>query len=157
MNDSTPKDFDFIIGTWQVQHRRLNRRLCACDAWTEFTGTTETRRVLGGFGNLEDNYLALPDGAYHAIAFRSYDPATQQWSIWWLDGRFPHRLDPPVVGAFLGPIGTFYADDQLDGRPIRVRFIWNATNPERPLWEQAFSDDGGRQWETNWSMSFSRV
>jgi hypothetical protein len=24
-------------------------------------------------------------------------------------------------------------------------------------WEQAFSDDGGATWETNWTMDFARV
>jgi len=41
------------------------------------------------------------------------------------------------------------------GKPIRVRYLWNATTT--PHWEQAFSDDGGRSWETNWTMDFTKA
>ena len=58
-----PDDFDFIIGDWRVRHRRLKTRLAGCDEWIEFEGTSTTRRILGGFGNLEDNALDLPEGA----------------------------------------------------------------------------------------------
>jgi len=97
----------------------------------------------------------MPDGTYRAIAIRSYDAAARAWSIWWLDGRFPGRIDVPVVGHFVDGIGTFHADDVLAGTPIRIRFTWTATDPTRPRWEQAFSADGGATWETNWTMEFS--
>jgi hypothetical protein len=83
-----------------------------------------------GFGNVEDNVLRFPDGEVRAAAFRSFDPATGTWSIWWLDGRNPHNLDVPVVGRFAGHLGVFYADDTLNGAPVKIRFRWNA-NPRR--------------------------
>ncbi len=150
-------DFDFEFGHWIVHHRRLNRRLCGCTDWTEFTGRSSTRPILGGNGNLEDNELHLPEGVYRAIALRSYDPAKRQWAIWWLDARQPHALDVPVVGCFTGSVGMFFAKDTLDGRPIKVRFCWNARAPQAPTWEQAFSADGGATWETNWTMQFNRA
>ena len=88
---------------------------------------------------------------------RSFDPETRAWSIWWLDGRNPHRLDPPVVGGFTGTTGVFLTDDMLDGRPIKVRFIWTVEPGRNPTWEQAFSPDGGATWETNWTMEFVRA
>ena len=50
---------------------------------------------------------------------------------------------------------TFYADDQFKGKPIRVRYLWNASTT--PHWEQAFSNDGGKTWETNWEMDFTQM
>lgn len=151
-----PHDFDFILGDWRVRHRRLNARLSGCTEWTAFEGLSSTRATLGGFGNVEDNLLHFPDGDVRAIAMRSFDPATGTWAIWWLDGRHPHRLDVPVVGRFSGGVGVFLADDTLDGRPIRVRFIWRPNGGDRPTWEQAFSPDAGATWETNWTMEFTR-
>jgi hypothetical protein len=149
-------DFDFILGDWQVRHRRLNARLTGCTEWTEFRGTSSTRNILGGLGNVEDNVLDFPEGQVRAAALRSFDLASQTWSIWWLDGRAPHRLDVPVIGAFAEGRGTFFANDVLAGRPIQVRFLWHSNLGGDPHWEQAFSADGGVRWETNWTMEFQR-
>lgn len=160
MSDSrpvtAPAGFDFIIGDWRVRHRRLNSRLTGCTEWTEFLGESSTRKILGGLGNVEDNILFFPEGQVRAAAFRSFDPKTGAWSIWWLDGRAPHHLDVPVIGTFAEHVGVFYAQDMLDGRPIKVRFTWHANPGGNPQWAQAFSDDEGRSWETNWTMEFQR-
>ncbi len=157
MTASGADGFDFIIGDWRVHHRRLRQRLAGCREWLEFEGTSTTRKILGGFGNLEDNALELPDGPYRAVAMRSFDPTTALWAIWWLDGRMPHQLDVPVIGGFDDGIGLFHADDMLDGRPIKVRFTWTPLDENAARWEQAFSDDGGNTWETNWTMGFVRM
>ncbi len=149
-------DFDFFIGRWRVHHRRLNERLARCNAWTEFEGHCETRKILGGFGNMDDNFLDLPGDPYRAVTLRTYNAETQQWSIWWLDGRRPGSLDRPVVGGFENGRGTFYTDDEFNGRPIRVRFLWSRPAKDSPQWEQAFTADGGANWETNWIMNFTR-
>jgi len=149
-------DFDFFIGHWQVTHRRLKERLAGCSEWDEFGGTTLTQKILGGLGNMDDNTLDLPGGAYRAVTLRTFDPQAAHWSIWWLDGRQPGQLDAPMVGRFDDEgIGIFYANDHFNGRPIRVRFLWSHRGLPRPRWEQAFSADGGVTWETNWVMEFS--
>jgi hypothetical protein len=149
-------DFDFVLGDWTVAHRRLAARLVGSQEWVEFRGTMSTRAILGGAGNIEDNLLDLPGGAYRAVAVRSFDAASGTWAIWWLDGRAPHQLDVPVVGDFVNGVGTFFADDTIDGRPVRVRFVWSRQSADALRWEQAFSADGGRTWEVNWTMAFAR-
>jgi hypothetical protein len=158
METSTPSsDFDFLMGTWIVRHRRLKERLAGCDDWDEFEGRIAAQKLLGGQANVDDNLLDLPRGQYRAASIRSYDPEKRLWSIWWLDSRSPGILDPPVVGAFVDGVGSFYGDASMAGRPIRVRFLWTDTGSARPHWEQAFSADGGETWETNWTMDFART
>ncbi|AXK72053.1 DUF1579 domain-containing protein [Lysobacter sp. TY2-98] len=153
---NAPTDFDFVIGDWHVTHRRLKERLANCTEWVEFDGEMSTRAVLGGFGNIEDNLLKFPEGEFRAVALRSYDASKGTWSIWWLDGRFPDRVDVPVVGRFENGVGTFFANDMFGDMPIVIRFIWSKTNADHLRWEQAFSADGGASWETNWTMDFRR-
>ncbi|MDC0659820.1 DUF1579 domain-containing protein [Leisingera sp. SS27] len=154
---STSRDFDFETGRWNVRHRRLKERLTGCREWEEFQGTSETRAVLGGNGNVEDNLLNFPGGAYRAIALRSFDPASGTWAIWWLSANAPHQLDVPVVGRFEDGTGSFFAEDTLRGEPVSIRFLWLQTDTETPRWEQAMSRDGGKTWETNWTMDFTRA
>lgn len=149
-------DFDFEFGHWRVKHRRLGTRLADADDWEEFEGISETRPVLGGNGNVEDNVLHIGSGTYRAIALRSFDQVNRTWAIWWLDNRAPHNLDVPVVGRFENGVGTFLADDVLDGRAVRLRFQWLRTDTDNPRWEQALSDDWGESWEINWTMDFQR-
>jgi hypothetical protein len=152
------RDFDFFVGTWRVHHRQLKRRLAGCAEWIEFGGTAVARPLLDGAANFDDNLLELPSGAYRAVTLRAFDANTNQWSIWWLDGRSPlGPLDPPVRGGFQHGIGTFYADDSFEGKPIRMRFIWSRMARGSCQWEQAFSNDRGLHWETNWIMNFTRT
>lgn len=149
-------DFDFFIGSWLVAHRRLKDRLAGSNEWVEFEGVCVTQKMLGGLGNIDDNFLDMPGGAYRAVTLRSYNTETRQWSIWWLDGRYPGILDTPVVGHFENGVGTFYANDKHAGKPIRVRFLWTMPERDEPRWEQAFCPDAGATWETNWVMNFTR-
>ncbi|HEV2678538.1 MAG TPA: DUF1579 domain-containing protein [Aliidongia sp.] len=149
-------DFDFLIGRWRVHHRVLKRG--SDREWVEFEGTSATRPVMGGLGNVEDNVLAYPAGTYRAAALRSFDAKSGQWSIWWLDGRSPlGPLDPPVRGNFHDGVGTFYSDDVVDGKPSRTRYVWSKITKASCQWEQATSADGGATWTTNWVMNFKRV
>jgi hypothetical protein len=149
-------DFDFLFGSWTVTHRRLKERLVGCEDWEEFGGTCMAYPILGGAGNVDDNVVDLPAGRYRASSFRSFDTTSGTWAIWWLDQRNPHAVDVPVIGSFRDGVGKFLASDTLNGRPITVRFQWSDTQSELPIWEQAFSVDGGSIWETNWVMQFQR-
>lgn len=147
--------FDFLHGRWKVRHRKLKARLAGSTEWIEFPGTLDVKPFLGGAGNIDENVLDDPAGRYLATSIRVFSPATQAWSIYWVDGRGT-GLDKPVVGRFDGKVGHFYTDDELGRRPIRVRFIYEDLTPTAARWSQAFSPDGGQSWETNWTMDFTR-
>lgn len=149
-------DFSFQTGDWRVRHRKLLTRLADAADWVEFSGTCRAFEILAGEGNVEDQFLEDPSGGYRAATFRRRDPQTGEWSIWWHDGRSGH-LDPPVRGGFENGVGTFFAEDRFEGRPIQVRFIWSEMTSTHARWDQAFSIDGGATWEVNWIMAFERV
>lgn len=149
-------DFDFLIGEWSVRHRRLERRLAQNTNWIEFAGRASARKILDGLGNIDEMPINLPTGPYHGATLRLFNPSTERWSIHWMDSRNP-GLDPPMFGRFNDGRGVFYGDDTFEGRSIRVRFIWDVLSPAACRWEQAFSADQERSWETNWTMDFTRV
>jgi len=150
-------DFDFLRGDWRVHHRFL--RVKEDDRkWLDADGTASHRELMDGRANLEEYTINAPSGAYRAVALRSYDPKTKQWAIWWIDGRDPlGALDPPVKGGFDNGVGTFYSDGTIGGKPARTRVIYSHTTPTSARWEQAYSPDTGKTWETNWIMTFTRA
>jgi hypothetical protein len=148
-------DFDFLRGEWHVHHRRLKPD---SREWVEFDGTSSNRPLMDGRANVEEHMLDAPSRAYRAIGLRAYEPKTGQWSIWWLDGRYPSGpLDPPVKGRFENGVGAFYSDyTDKGGKPMRVRYMWSHITPTAARWEQALSSDAGKTWATNWIMEFRR-
>ena len=150
-------DFDFLLGDWRVRHRYLRVKENSRQ-WLDVDGTASHRELMGGRANVEEHMINVPDGAYRAVALRSYDPKASLWSIWWLDGRTPHGdLDPPVQGRFENGVGTFYGDTTINGKPMRVRFVWSQITATSARWEQAYSSDAGKTWETNWTMDFTKM
>jgi hypothetical protein len=145
------------MGIWNCRHRYLVKRLADCHDWIEFDGPFAARKILDGFGNIDEGDINLPGDRYRGVSLRTYDPEANQWSIYWLDSRQPGRLFPPVRGGFDKGIGTFHGDDEFAGRPIRVRLIWSRITEKSARWEQAFSTDEGNSWETNWFMDFTRL
>ncbi len=154
--EATATDFDFWFGSWDVRNRWLRRRLAGSDDWEEFDATVVARPLLDGVGN-EDEFRTDHAGGFIGMSFRFFDPERRRWSIYWADSRRPGELDPPVFGTFSGDVGMFEGEDVYRGRPILVRFTWTGVTTPTPRWEQAFSDDGGRTWETNWVMDFTRA
>ena len=149
--------FDNRAGKWVTHHRRLKERLAGSHEWVEFDGTQTEWALMDGYANTDENVFKMPSGEYRGVTLRSYDPKTGEWSIWWLDGRIPGEIDTPVKGRFQNGVGTFYSNDTLRGKPVRVRFTWSQITPTSAHWEQAFSPDGGKTWETNWTTDFRRA
>jgi hypothetical protein len=38
-----------------------------------------------------------------------------------------------------------------------VRYLWEVRSPKECHWEQAFSTDEGKTWETNWTIDSTRM
>ncbi|WP_194927286.1 DUF1579 domain-containing protein [Catenulispora pinisilvae] len=156
--DDGRHDFDFLAGTWHVRHRKLaDMADPECREWVEFDGVHWLRQTLGGLGNVDNQTLAMPNGAHEGMSLRLFDPETRLWNIWWAATGNPGHLEPPVSGRWDGTHGEFRGPDSVGGKPIEVRFTWDVFDADTARWEQAFSFDEGDSWVHNWRMSFTRV
>ncbi len=155
------RDFDFLFGHWHIANRRLVRRLQGCTEWESFDAASTAHPLPGGIGNFDEFNPGSWRAGFIGMSLRIFNPATQLWSIYWLENQTGGLdasgcLQAPVVGRFVDGIGIFECDDMLDGRKIRVRYTWSNITADSARWEQAMSDDSGQSWECNWVMEMSR-
>jgi len=150
------EDFDFFIGSWKGHQRRLRERLKGSQSWEEFESVSVVRKMLGGLGNFDEVTMQRASGEMRGVTVRLFNPETRQWSIYWADS-IGATLGAPMVGEFKDGVGVFYDYEPFEGKQIFSRFLWTHDSPDTCRWEQAFSQDGGATWETNWTMDFTRL
>ncbi|MET3130844.1 hypothetical protein AAKU55_001102 [Oxalobacteraceae bacterium GrIS 1.11] len=156
------RDFDFLAGPWLIDNRRLLKRLQDNHEWESFDATMHNQALPGGIGNYDDFIAEQWRPGFVGMSLRLFNPQTRLWSIYWLDNKTAGlngagTLLPPVVGKFEHGIGVFECDDELDDKPIRVRYTWSDITPDSACWEQAMSPDQGKTWEMNWHMRMRKV
>ena len=151
------RDFNWEIGTWRSTVQVLADPLSESpDEWLQFTGTSTVRPLQDRRANVVEFEVSGPAGRIDALNLRLYEPQAQRWSLTFVNMR-DGLLTPAVYGGFRNGVGEFYGDDQLGGRPIKVRFLISRTSQDEARFEQAFSADGGTTWETNWIAVDHRI
>jgi hypothetical protein len=148
-----PHDFCFLNGEWTVTHRKLRERLRNCSDWDVFTASCRHDSWCDGVVSVDE--FDFPGTQSKGCSIRNLDVAAERWTIHWTTSR-TGTLFPPVHGGFDGDYGEFYGTDVEGEKPVLARFVWSGRVSGSPRWEQAFSTDGGRTWETNWIMEFAR-
>ncbi|HKF21720.1 MAG TPA: hypothetical protein VKE93_09130 [Candidatus Angelobacter sp.] len=149
-------DFDFEIGTWKTQLKRLVHPLTGSTTWVECHGITTVRPVWNGRANLLELEADCPGGHFQGLNLRLYNPSSHQWSLNFVnssDGTFTQ----PTIGEFKDGRGEFFDQEMLNGRAILVRFVISEITADSCRFEQAFSADGGKTWEVNWVATDTRI
>jgi hypothetical protein len=149
-------DFDFEIGSWKTQLRRRLRPLTGSTTWVEYQGTTVVRKIWNGRANLVELEVDGPPGHIEGLSLRLYNPESRQWSLNYSNSA-SGTMSQPVIGEFKNGRGEFFGQDFLNGRAILVRFIISDITPDSCHFEQSFSDDGGKTWESNWIATDTRT
>jgi hypothetical protein len=149
-------DFDFEIGTWKTELRRLEDPLTGSTSWVEYEGKSVVRKVWGGRANLVELDVEGPTARIEGLSLRLYNPQSHQWSLNFANSRLG-TLAPPVIGEFRDGRGEFHGQTAVDGRVVYVRFIITNLTPDTWRFEQSFSADGGSTWEPNWIAIDTRL
>jgi hypothetical protein len=150
-------DFDFEIGTWKTDLKRLAHPLTGSQEWIQCHGTTVVRNVWSGRANLVELVADCAGGRhFEGLNLRLYNPVSQQWTLNFSNAA-AGTLSQPTVGGFKNGRGEFYDQETFNGRSILVRFVITPLNADACRFEQSFSDDGGKTWELNWVATDTRV
>jgi len=149
-------DFDFNLGTWRTHIERLQHPLAGSKVWVAMDGTVVVRKVWGGKAQIEE---VEADGAgehFESLTLFLYNPQAHQWSINFASSR-EGTLAQPAIGEFRAGRGEFVDQESYKGRAVLLRVVWSDVKEGSHRFEQAFSEDGGRTWETNFIATLTRV
>ena len=122
----------------------------------EYDGISDVTPLWNGRANLIEVQVEGPAGRLEGLGLRLYDPENHQWNLNWASSRDGIIGVPPTVGGFKDGGGEFLDQELLDGRDILVRNTYSNITKDGAVFEQAFSPDGGKTWEKNWMITFSR-
>lgn len=145
-------DFDFLTGEWTIVNRRFDGIYKKGRGESE--GSATVQRVLNGMGSIEQ--LRGPGGKLRGMGVRVWRPEAGVWADHWTDCQ-DGVVNPPQLGRFIEGQGVFEADDEMDGKPIKVRAFWDKITPVSCRWYQTMSADGGKTWDYGWYMDWTRV
>ena len=84
---SSNKDFDYLVGSWNIRNRTLKEPLVGSDEWEEFDATQEFRLVLLGLGNVDIFHTKFDEKPFEGLTVRLFEPQTRLWTIYWADSN----------------------------------------------------------------------
>lgn len=147
-----PGDFDFLTGEWSITLRNFDTS--GPNGNKERKASATVHRVLNGMGSIEE--LRNGDGSMWGMGVRVWHPGEQKWADHWtsaVDGM----VNPPQLGQFIDGAGVFWLDDVDDGKPVKIRAVWDQITANSCRWHQALSRDAGTTWEYGWYMDWMRT
>ena len=144
-------DFDFLTGHWRIQHRRLKHGT-KCD-WQRFESSATVYPVLDGMGSIEE--LREPDGSPMGMGIRVWRSELGQWADHWT-GADNGVVNAPQFGSFIDGEGVFVSEEEADGIKWKYRGVWDRITSDSCRWHQSASNDGGKNWDWNWWMEWTR-
>lgn len=153
--DHGQHDFDWQFGNWKIDMKRLQQPLSSSTSWTDLHGTVAVQKVWDGRANLAEINAEGPSGHLQFLSLRVFNPRSQQWTLYFARST-SGMLGTPEVGEFHDGRGEFYAQEPYRGRMILLRFVFADIGSGSSHDEQAFSQDGGKTWETNWINHLTR-
>jgi len=149
------RDFDFNFGEWNTHVSRLRNVLRGDTHWVEYEGSSDVEPVWDGRASLFELNVRGDAGEIHGLGLRLYNRSAAEWNLNWTN-RSTGILGVPTVGTFQNNRGEFMDLELVEGKQAFVRNTFTAITPSSSRFEQAFSADGGRTWETNWIMTFAK-
>ncbi len=154
--DATPHDFDFELGSWHTHLRRLLHPLTGPTTWVEYDGTSVVRPLWDGRSNVVELDVSGQAGRIVGLSLRLFDPDARTWSLNYASAA-GGGMAVPAVGGFRDGRGEFFDREEYGGRTILVRSVISQITPASYRFEQSFSADEGKTWETNWIADDTRV
>jgi hypothetical protein len=145
-----PGDFDFLSGEWRIKNRSIVN-----GTWLEYDSEATVYGILKGICSVEE--LRIPARDFSGMGLRLLDVQKREWSDFWVNAKSGVLTSPGQIGSFENGAGIFTSDYEDKGKQMKSAGVWDLITPKSCRWRQAVSADGGKTWEHNWIMDWTRV
>lgn len=146
-----PGDFDFLTGEWRIANRFLEN-----GNWIAFPGEATVTSLHGGRASIEE--LRIPARDFAGTGIRTFDVERAVWLDYWVNAKGGVIMPPGVAGVLSDGVFAFISDDvDGEGKPIKVRGVWDEITGKSHRWHQGVSRDGGATWEDGWVMQWTKA
>lgn len=147
-------DFGFALGTWRTHIQSLDKPLTGSHSWESMEGVKVSRQLWSGRAQWEEITAAGAAGRIEGGTLVIYSPESRQWTQTFVstDGM----IGTPLIGEFKNGVGEFAAPELFNGRTVLARATWSEITRASYKYEAAFSDDGGKTWETHFIAHLER-
>ena len=141
------KQLDFWVGEW-------NARWPASPGTPAGTGTNRIEKILDGCV-VSENFAGSGPQALVGKSYSTFDPKTGRWRQTWVDNQSSY-LD--FTGDFSKSGEKIFAMRATgkDGRPVELRMVFRNITPDAFDWSWERSPDGGRTWQVQWPIHYTR-
>ena len=142
----TSTDFDFLVGTWDVEHHRLVAPLTGSTEWV-VSGDSRAAGYTYLDGGVSVDEITFPSAGASGMSLRLYSADRDEWSIFWVSSH-DGRVGPPVHGRWEGESGERrcrLVGDELPqgGRPTLLRRCRRTTSRRSPRTSTSSPVPGG--------------
>jgi hypothetical protein len=140
------RQLDFWVGDWDL-------------TWPAQQGQPEGHghnRIEREFDNcvIHENFTDNATPPFRGTSYSTYVPQAKQWKQTWVDNQ----------GSYLDFTGEFkdgqmiLSRDGVDrqGKALKQRMIFKNIKPDSFDWSWERSDDGGKTWQVQWPIHYSR-
>jgi hypothetical protein len=149
-------DFDFNFGSWKSHIKRRVHPLSGSSDVIELVGTVNTRKVWDGRAQLEEIEADGPKGHWQGMTLFLYNPQSHQWSQSFSSSA-AGTISGSLIGSFKDGCVELFAADTFEGRSILVRGVWSGITPASHHYEESYSDDGGKTWESEFNADLTKT
>ena len=148
-------DFDFNFGVWKSHITRLVHPLTDSQESIELNGTVAVSKVWDGKAWLEEMEADGPKGHWEGMSLFLYNPQSREWSQTFVNSSLGVFVGT-MTGSFHDGRGEMYSQDSVNGRAILVRGTWSNIVADSHRYQEAYSTDGGKTWQTVFTADLTR-
>jgi len=150
-------DFDFNLGVWKTHIVRQAHPLSNSNETIKIDGVVHVRPVWNGRAQVEEIEADGPHGHWEGLTLFTYNPVAHQWVQTFLNSQSGRFGGDSLMGAFHDGRAELFATDTVDGRAVLVRGTWSGITPTAHRYEEAYSTDGGKTWEVEFTGDLTKA